>query len=391
MNYFSSALSSPIGTNFPVVTSQLVRMQLEKMFSDYETFSRMHGTKRLDIKFSDEMGFLSHVPEASSVFFARISKIDLTEYKAWYAFNIELIAFLLGFIQEIDICVEKLSFPVKILGCTYAENICVKGRNGWVKISGSQANEAMYQSVEVSGFGIRWIDACANTSFFDHSGTIPFLISDPTFLVSDPLDNNPNISDIRSSENSIFSKQIIGALQFLQEVSEEYFLWVIYNCREFGPLMKPSNPGTTSRTSLVYPGHVSINNHASLIEVLNMLVHECSHLYFHLLHFSFPICERNAPDCYSILKNTKRPLVNVLLGFHAFSNVLILLKSLNKGEGSQVCEQELSFNIGHVEKYVASLDKELDAHKHYLLQDSGRIIYEHLRMRLKDSQSLCLA
>ena len=391
MNYFSKALSSPIDTNFPIATSQLVRMQLEKMFSDYATFSRMHGTKRVDINISDEMVFFSHVPEASSLFFARISKIDLIEHKAWYAFNVELIAFLLGFIQEIDISIEKLSLPVKVLGHTYAGSICVKGRTGWVKISDSQAYEVMYQSVEVAGFGIRWVDACLDTSFFDHSGTIPFLISEPIDLDLDPINIDLNTPGIHSSEYSIFSKQIISALQFLQEASEEYFLWVIYNCREFGPLMKPGKYGTASRTSLLYPGHAGINSHASLIESLNMLVHECSHLYFHLLHFSFPVCERDAPACYSILKDTKRPLVNVLLGFHAFSNVLILLKSLNKSEANQVCEQELSFNINYVENTVASLDKELDAHKHYLIKESGRVIYEHLKMRLEDHQYLCQA
>lgn len=170
----------------------------------------------------------------------------------------------------------------------------------------------------------------------------------------------------------------------LAEISPSYYLWVILNLREILPLKRLKPNGTVSETSMLLPGHISITNNASVVETINMLVHETSHLYFHLLHLSVPLVDSHAPMYYSILKDTKRPLQNILLGYHAFVNVYVVLCLLNSAGDKELSHKELNDHLEHVFNYLMQLEAALNKNKQYLKEESGLVMFETLKALLNE-------
>jgi len=56
--------------------------------------------------------------------------------------------------------------------------------------------------------------------------------------------------------------------------------------------------------------------------VSELLVHEASHQHFFVVGFSAPLVKPDAPEAYSPLKETNRPLKKLLLGYHAVQALL---------------------------------------------------------------------
>jgi HEXXH motif-containing protein len=56
--------------------------------------------------------------------------------------------------------------------------------------------------------------------------------------------------------------------------------------------------------------------------VSELLVHEASHQHFFVVGFSAPLVKPDAPEAYSPLKETNRPLKKLLLGYHAVQAIL---------------------------------------------------------------------
>ncbi|MBQ4851227.1 aKG-HExxH-type peptide beta-hydroxylase [Pseudoalteromonas sp. MMG012] len=297
-------------------------------------------------------------------------------HKKWYELGANILAYVIGQIESINVKYQGDTLPIRIFGKTYFDPIHIIGENGILKVITISNKVKTYKLVNLKELGIRWVDKDKLTSFWDTNDELPF------FIASGYIEENNNKPNNICNKHSEFELQIKNALSFLASNFEEYYLWIILNLKELSPLQKPAHCQTQSQTSLALPGHIEINNQASLIEVINMLVHECSHLYFHLLQLSHPLCTHDAPMCYSILKERERPLINVLLGFHAFANVLILLTKIKIAKLAEIVVEELDEHLKHVLNYVLSLDKELSNHIKYLRENTGLVIYYTLKSML---------
>jgi HEXXH motif-containing protein len=177
-----------------------------------------------------------------------------------------------------------------------------------------------------------------------------------------------------------FVDQVTRASELLEKYCPEYYLWTAALLKEVAPLDRPGalGAGTSSQSFLLWPAQVHMSR-ASALQTIVMLVHECSHQYFHMLMWGAPVIKDGAQPVFSVLKNCQRPLDRVLLGFHAFGNVLLALNSL-KGCGD-IDQHELASEIAHTIRLVEGLGASLEQGLANL-EVAGEEIYLPLRKRL---------
>lgn len=177
-----------------------------------------------------------------------------------------------------------------------------------------------------------------------------------------------------------FVDQVERASDLMERHCPEYYLWTAALLKEVAPLDRPAalGAGTSSQSFLLWPAQVHMSR-ASALKTIAMLVHECSHQYFHMLMWGVPVVKDGAQPVFSVLKDCHRPLDRVLLGFHAFANVLL---ALNRLKGcSDVDQRELASEISHTMSLVDGLDGSMQQSLANL-EVAGEEIYLPLRERL---------
>jgi HEXXH motif-containing protein len=194
--------------------------------------------------------------------------------------------------------------------------------------------------------------------------------------------------DIRTGDFEDFYRQLEEAADVLEQSAPLYYVWVLTLLRELVPLKADQLAGgTSSRSFLFCPGQVHLSTPATLLQTVNMLVHECSHQFFHMLQWSMPIVKEGAPEVFSVLKNTNRPLEKVLLGFHAFANMRLALDLLRANpDGIQM--DSLAKHERDVGATVISLDAGLQRYAAEYLEPAGQALYVPLRAKLVSAELL---
>jgi HEXXH motif-containing protein len=201
---------------------------------------------------------------------------------------------------------------------------------------------------------------------------------------------DPDFEDDRfRGDTDEFQSQIQRAAGALEEFLPNYYVWTTALIREIVPIKTKEvfRGGTSSRSFMFCPGHIHFSVEATLIQTINMMIHECSHQFFHMALWNAPIVKKGAPEAYSVLKNTRRPLEKVLLGYHAFANIKLALGILhpldNVIDPAELAEQEQ-----HVSAIVANLDEPLQEHAEMYLEEAGKELYYPLRARLTEQERL---
>jgi hypothetical protein len=121
---------------------------------------------------------------------------------------------------------------------------------------------------------------------------------------------------------------VCAALDRLGVVAPDYCDWVggavrvVLLTRSVDERMDSgSNPG--------WLGAIRVSTHSRWEAIAEMLVHEASHQYFYLLELlGLPLVADASAFAYSPLKSTARPLVKLLLGYHAFANVVLMFRTV---------------------------------------------------------------
>lgn len=183
-----------------------------------------------------------------------------------------------------------------------------------------------------------------------------------------------------------FRAQIEEAAALLEECLPVTYVWIAAVLREIGVFANPGG-GTRSSSSVKNPGHVRMSAGASLLQTVNMLVHECSHQYFYLTQLAARITRPGAPEVYSVLKRTARPFDRVLLGFHAFGNVLLVHDALLEGR-HPVDRREVERERTFTRQLVTGLDASLHGGWEEQLEEAGVELYLPLRRRLVEAGHL---
>jgi HEXXH motif-containing protein len=177
---------------------------------------------------------------------------------------------------------------------------------------------------------------------------------------------------------------IARAGELFLERSPAYYLWVAAVLKEVAPLV-PDKAGTQSQSFPLWPGHIQVSQ-ATLVGMLIVLVHECSHQYFHMALWNGPVADPDAPLLASLLARRTRPIEKVLLGFHAFGNVLLALRPVRAAlTGDNLDEFDAEWRW--TSEIVAGLDRSL-APAWRWLAPPGRELYAPLRRRLAEEELL---
>ncbi|MDV3002650.1 MAG: hypothetical protein N5P05_004305 (plasmid) [Chroococcopsis gigantea SAG 12.99] len=176
-----------------------------------------------------------------------------------------------------------------------------------------------------------------------------------------------------------FVRSLLEVLDVLNHYIPEYKQWVSLLVREFTPLLS-AGKGSDSASFKNFPGHIHFSIPYSVSSGIVTMIHESSHQFFNLLEWNMQLV-KNDIEIYSILKNSHRPLLKVLLGYHAFANALIGLVIL-RDRGFFDQDYDRVFN--HTCELVNSLGKSIENVGLENLTEIGMSLYLPLRSTVND-------
>jgi HEXXH motif-containing protein len=170
--------------------------------------------------------------------------------------------------------------------------------------------------------------------------------------------------------------QIAGALALLGEAAPEYRAWVLCVLKEVTPCRRPAVNRIASGSSALRPGGIDLAVPASPTETAEMLIHECSHQYLHMVSWFGALVSKDARPHYSPLKGCERPLERIALGYHAFGNAMLAFAQLQAHGHAEALAARYRVVSGYVDELVKPLVDEVG------LSALGREIVRPLRARL---------
>jgi HEXXH motif-containing protein len=118
------------------------------------------------------------------------------------------------------------------------------------------------------------------------------------------------------------------SFHILRSAVPEYLTWVDRTMRNIIPLRGGDAGTITSGSTKGDPGtcHMCSGNNA--LALAEMLVHEATHQYYHVLTRVAPVHDGSDTNLYySPIKRRGRPIQYILLAYHAFANVLLFTRA----------------------------------------------------------------
>lgn len=182
-------------------------------------------------------------------------------------------------------------------------------------------------------------------------------------------------------EHSKALGHLVKTFEFMKQSIPNYYNWTSYAINEIVVVRNPHPQGSISGSLFELHGHIFMSHSDCLITTFTVLIHEASHQYFHLLMMKSPLVVKDAPHFYSSLKGIKRPLIKVLLGYHAFANICIALHDLIAKRRHQHDEQRIKNAFSYHLNITHQLGESLKQGSPYLTE-FGRAFYDHLKKRL---------
>lgn len=296
----------------------------------------------------------------------------------WMSAQLALTAFLKGLLDRVALVVDGDGWLDVSGHSIRGERLIIEGEPGRLVVSG-QAGEVLLllKQIEPEGLDPVWTrDDGDDLVRLGSAGMASF--ADGKYVDHwEPADQE------RAPHSRQYKAQIEEAVSLLEECVPPFYVWVAALLREIVALAKVG-PGTRSSSSLAWPGHVRMTAGATLVETINMLVHESCHQYFYLVQSCSRVARTDAPEVYSVLKQTARPLERVLLGFHAFGNVLLAHEALLDGR-HPIDRAEIERERDSTRRVVVRLDESLQGSWDQHLEESGKELYLPLRGRLADA------
>jgi HEXXH motif-containing protein len=125
---------------------------------------------------------------------------------------------------------------------------------------------------------------------------------------------------------------VAGGLKLLLDKAPGYYDWVTSVIRRIA-LLEQIGPDTLQSCTFDWHlGTCAITASLRPISIAEMLVHESSHQYFNQVHLSEPLVNPAHDGMYySPFKRRDRPLVRILVAYHAFANVLLFYQTATGG------------------------------------------------------------
>jgi HEXXH motif-containing protein len=117
-------------------------------------------------------------------------------------------------------------------------------------------------------------------------------------------------------------------LELLSNCAPEYGIWVGDVLR--GIVICRCNSSRTRSSSWMHaPGIILASTTINPVTIAEMLVHESSHQYFHLVSRVGKVdTGEDHEEYFSPAVQRPRPISRILIGYHAFANVLLFYRAL---------------------------------------------------------------
>ena len=170
-----------------------------------------------------------------------------------------------------------------------------------------------------------------------------------------------------------------GALRLLANWSPSYSAWVERILRSIVCFPHYENQSFSGSWHDA-PGVIHMTMSIDSLKLAEVLVHESSHQYFHLLTRLGPVDDgSDTNEYYSPPVGRKRPLSRILIAYHAFANIVLFYRDYRLRGGGRV-ESHINNNLTKIELQIEELAKPLD--KNSALTPIGTALYEPLAARL---------
>lgn len=282
----------------------------------------------------------------------------------------QLTAFCCALQTQLHLQIEKQT-PLMFQGLWVWGELC--GQNGKLSFTGENGGQQYHRSHR-SGL---WLNINDQTCHYHDKHQVQVSIIDHQWSCF--LDRPRELPGRR--ERTLFTQQLDNALSLLRNYASEYYRWVS-NILKHIVIIKPESDEVTESTSSPYiPGTIEMSAPATTLQTVGMLVHECSHLYFHFVEHNLPLLSTDAPMFFSPLKEAKRPFDRLLLGYHAFGNMLLALEQIRPHLAHSELG-ELDFECRQINDTMQVLDGPLSKYFNRYLSAAGRDIYLPLKRRL---------
>lgn len=312
------------------------------------------------------------IPEGSTVPMGMSGEPTLERFR-WVRAQLALAGYLTGCLTELDLVLEKLSDPVYLCGHTFHnETLKIQAGSGGLSVL-DEKDYLIVHFQPIGQFSERTIWGRA-----DQQMHFVKIDNQPVIrLVENGWDTRWGEEDRGLQKvDSGHAKQYEEALAFMAGHLPQYFKWFTCMVCEITPLKRPGPHTIGSSSSDTRWGGLNIAWPASMTETIEMMIHESSHQYFHLLTWLNPMVKPDAKMYYSPLKKRERPLEKILLGYHAFANASLAFESLiDLGFGDDIQNRKEC-----VDEYMRELIPPLEETDG--LSELGEAIYQPLRKRI---------
>lgn len=153
-----------------------------------------------------------------------------------------------------------------------------------------------------------------------------FMLATPEEIAALPIEQWPARARLSEQSREEIDATMQDALAILAKNAPDYFSWVVRVLRRVVPVYSAEN-ATQSQSCDRNPGVVAISFPARPVAVAEILVHECSHQYYHLTELLGRVTNgSDRREFYSPVKDRERPLEAILLAFHAFANMVFFYR-----------------------------------------------------------------
>ena len=155
------------------------------------------------------------------------------------------------------------------------------------------------------------------------------------------------------------AENLSEALAILRDYAPTYSAWVEDVLRFVVPIAPVAPDTSHSRTNPAVPAVVFMSFPADPVRSAEILVHECSHLYYHLVREWFRTSNGRDPRLYySPYVGRDRPIERILVAFHAFANVALFYRACQESGAPfpDVCARRIDQDVPRLTTLRAHLE-----------------------------------
>jgi HEXXH motif-containing protein len=250
----------------------------------------------------------------------------------WLAAQVGVAAFLTGVLDRVCLRVDVLA-PVLIAGRTFVGALVIDGSGDRLCVRLAGGAETTFHALAGRDGAPVWVESTLSPTqvlLVDGYPAVRLVGKDwhASRWIDQPCDDAPA---------EAAAAQIEAALALLRDVAPDYHDWTTCLLKEVTPIRRPAPGMIASNSSALRMGGIDLATPASATETVEMLVHECTHQYYHMCSWMGSTVVPDAKPYFSPLKQCERPLDRILLGYHAFGNAMIVFDRMAaKGMAAEI-------------------------------------------------------